>query len=114
MTITSLTQYQQLQSTISSTFSSIRWEFQDFSNSVGMIKEIYDLDKIQEKFKDGTVPYPLEENPLENGHCGAQIEFRCVLLNMFLFALFADSILPETSRLRTLNRRTMHLAIFPS
>ena len=49
-----------------------------------MIKEIYDLDKIQEKFKDGTVAYPLEENPLENGHCGAQIEFRCVLLYIFL------------------------------
>lgn len=76
MSATSLTQYQQMQSTISSTFSSIQYEIRDFSRNVALVKEIYDVDKLETLFKDGTIEYPLKDNPVENGSRGAHIDFK--------------------------------------
>lgn len=81
MSVTSLTQYQQMQSTISSTVSSIRWELRDLSGSFTMVKEMYDLDKLHLKFKDGLIEYPQKDNSIENTERGAQIEFKYVMFS---------------------------------
>ena len=85
LTITTLTQYQQLNGVTSSTLSGLRYELEDLSNMVRIIKEIYDLDKIQDKFQDGRIAYPTEKSPIEGDCSGSHLEFRYIYHLLFIY-----------------------------
>ena len=47
------------------------------SSNLESIRNTYRLAEVQNKLKDGDLPYPLYSE--ENTHSGAEIEFRCVM-----------------------------------
>ncbi|KAI5121373.1 hypothetical protein M0805_001186 [Coniferiporia weirii] len=78
MSVTSLSLFQQMSSTISQTVSSARFELQNASRNLSTVKDLYASETIENIVKDGDIEYPLKDNSVENGQYGTQVEFRGV------------------------------------
>lgn len=90
VTLGDLILLQQTTQSVQSTSSMLLYKVQALSGHMLTIRNIYTLSEMQNKIKDGDVPYP---RTAEKSHSGAEIEFRYAI-NYLCFMRRLSSTLP--------------------